>query len=130
MTGKTGSFTPTTDHDADSFYRVTLTATDSDGLSTSKTVMIRPETVNLAISSTPAAGAPISYAGFPLVAAPHTAPAAIGFRTSVSAAQRFVANGRAMSSRDGRTGARSRMTSRSPRATWRSSRATATPGRW
>ena len=37
-TGKTASFTPATDHDADSYYRVTLTATDSDGLSASKTV--------------------------------------------------------------------------------------------
>ncbi len=93
VTGKTGSFTPTTDHDADSYYRVMLTATDSDGLSTSKTVVIRPETVNLSIASTPA-GAPIDYAGYSLVAAPHRAQAAIGFRTSVSAAQRFVANGR------------------------------------
>ena len=94
VTGKTGSFTPTTDHDADSSYRVTLTATDSDGLSASKTVVIRPETVNLSISSTPAAGAPIDYAGYPLTA-PHNAQAAIGFRTSVSTAQRFLANGRA-----------------------------------
>jgi PKD repeat protein len=94
VTGKTGSFTPTTDHDADSFYRVTLTATDSDGLSASKTAVIRPEAVSLSIASTPA-GAPINYAGYPLVAAPHKAPAAIGFRTSVAAAQRFVANGRA-----------------------------------
>ena len=94
-TGKTSSFTPTVDHDADSFYRVTLAATDSDGSRSSKTVVIRPEAVNLSIASTPAAGAPVSYAGYSLVAKPHTAPAAIGFRTSVSAAQRFVAGGRA-----------------------------------
>ena len=93
VTGKTGSFTPSTDHDADSFYRVTLTATDSDGLTSSKTVVLRPETVNLSIASSPA-GAPIDYAGYALVAAPHKAQASIGFRTSVSAAQRFVANGR------------------------------------
>ncbi len=93
LTGKTSSFTPTTDHDADSYYRVTLTATDSDGSSASKTVVIRPETVNLSIASTPA-GAPINYAGYSLVAAPHRAQAAIAFRTSVSAAPQFVTNGR------------------------------------
>ena len=93
MTGKTGSFTTSTDHDADSFYRVTLTATDSQGLTDSKTVVLRPETVSLSIASSPA-GAPINYAGYSLVAAPHKAQASIGFRTSVSTAQRFVANGR------------------------------------
>ena len=40
--GKSASFTPATDHDADSYYRVTLTATDSEGVSTAKTVTIRP----------------------------------------------------------------------------------------
>ena len=49
--------------------------------------------MNLSIASSPA-GAPINYAGYSLVAAPHKAQAAIGFRTSVSTAQRFVANGR------------------------------------
>jgi glucose/arabinose dehydrogenase len=94
LTGKSATFTPTSDHDADSYFRVTLTATDSDGVSTSKTVVIRPKTVNLSIASTPA-GAPVSYAGYSLVAAPHQARAAIGFRTTVAAAQRFVAGGRA-----------------------------------
>ncbi len=93
LTGKTGSFTPTTDHDADSFYRVTLTATDSDGATASKTVVIHPQTVGLSIASAPA-GAPIGYAGYSLFAAPHAARAAIGFHTTVSAAQRFVADGR------------------------------------
>ena len=94
LTGKTGAFTPTTDHDADSYYRVTLTATDSDGLAASKTVVINPQTVNLAISSTPA-GAPFTYAGYALVAAPRRTQAAIGFRTSIAAGERFVAGGRA-----------------------------------
>jgi len=95
LTGKKATFTPTTDHDADSFYRVTLTATDSDGATASKTIVLRPEAVNLSIASTPAAGAPITYAGYSLVAAPHKAQAAIGFHTSVAAAQRFAAGGRA-----------------------------------
>ena len=93
--GKTTSFAPSTDHDADSYYRVTLTATDSDGSTSSKTVVIRPEAVNLSIASTPAAGAPVTYAGYSLIAKPHSAKAAIGFRTSVAAAQRFIAGGRA-----------------------------------
>jgi hypothetical protein len=70
-----------------------LTAADSKGLSTSKTVVINPQTVNLTISSVPA-GAPVVYAGYPLVAAPHQARTSIGFRTSISAAEQFVANGR------------------------------------
>jgi hypothetical protein len=49
--------------------------------------------VNLTISSVPA-GAPIVYAGFPLVAAPHRATAAVGFLTTVGAAPRFSQNGR------------------------------------
>ncbi len=99
LTGKTGSFTPTTDHDADSFYRITLTATDSDGLSSSKTATISPQTVGLEIASLPA-GAPIAYAGYSLVAAPHRARAAIDFRTSVSAAERFVSGGRSYEFQD------------------------------
>jgi glucose/arabinose dehydrogenase len=93
LTGKTASFAPSTDHDADSFYRVTLTATDSKDLSTSKTVVINPQTINLALASVPA-GAPISYAGYSLVADPYRARAAIDFRTSIMAAERFVRNGR------------------------------------
>jgi hypothetical protein len=40
------------------------------------------------------AGAPISYAGYSLVAGPHRARAAIDFRTSVAAAERFTSGGR------------------------------------
>ena len=128
MTGKTGSFTTSTDHDADSFYRVTLTATDSQGLTDSKTVVLRPETVSLSIASNPA-GAPINYAGYSLVAAPHQAQAAIGFRTSVAAGQRFVANGRTWEFASWRTAARSRTTSRFRRRPCPWSPTTATPGR-
>jgi glucose/arabinose dehydrogenase len=93
LTGKTASFVTSTDHDADSYYRIMLTATDSKGFSSSKTVVINPQTVNLTISSVPA-GAPVVYAGYPLVAAPHHALTSIGFKTSISAADQFVANGR------------------------------------
>ena len=40
-------FTPRTDHDADSYYEVTLTATDSGGLTGTRTITLRPETVPL-----------------------------------------------------------------------------------
>jgi PKD repeat protein len=90
VAGKNTSFTPATDHDADSHYRITLTATDSKGRSTAKTVTIVPQTVRLTISSIPA-GAPITYAGYPQVAAPFNAAAATGFLTTVGAAERFAA---------------------------------------
>ena len=93
VAGKNTAFTPATDHDADSYYRITLTATDSKGLSTAQTVTIVPQTVRLTISSVPA-GAPITYAGYPQVAAPFTATAATGFLTTVGAAERFAVNGR------------------------------------
>ena len=93
LAGKATSFVPATDHDADSHYRVTLTATDSKGLSTSKTITIVPQTINLAIASVPP-GAPITYAGYPQVAAPHVVKAATGFLTTVGAAERFFHNGR------------------------------------
>ena len=93
LNGKNASFTPATDHDADSHYRVTLTAIDSKGVTASKTVTIVPQTINLTISSSPA-GAPLTYAGFSQVAAPFRTAAAVGFRTTVSAAERFVSGGR------------------------------------
>ncbi len=70
LNGKNASFTPATDHDADSHYRVTLTAIDSKGVSASKTVTIVPQTIDLTIASVPA-GAPITYAGYPQVAGPY-----------------------------------------------------------
>jgi hypothetical protein len=91
--GRSASFTPATDHDADSYYRVTLTATDSKGLASSKTVTIVPQTVNLDISSVPP-GAPLTYAGYPQTAAPYVTRAAVGFLTTVSAAERVSVNGR------------------------------------
>ena len=87
LSGRNASFTPATDHDADSHYRVTLTATDSKGVSASKTVTIVPQTIDLTIASVPA-GAPITYAGYPLVAGPYRATAATGFLTTVGAAER------------------------------------------
>src|SRR5204862_448568 len=70
FTGADTSFTPLTDHDADSFYTVTLTVTDGDGIATTQSVNVRPQTVALTLDSTPA-GAPLAYAGTS-VTAPYT----------------------------------------------------------
>jgi glucose/arabinose dehydrogenase len=87
------SFQALRDHDADSYYEITLRATDSDGLTGSQVVQIRPETAPFSIRSDPA-GAPVSYAGASATT-PFDTSAAIGFNTTVSAAAAFTAsNGR------------------------------------
>ncbi|MDX6668354.1 MAG: hypothetical protein QOK04_1734, partial [Solirubrobacteraceae bacterium] len=86
-TGSSTSFNPLTDHDANSHYDVTLTATDSKGVSASKAVSIYPETVKLTIASSPS-GAPVTYAGANQTA-PVTVTTAVGFTTSISAAFQF-----------------------------------------
>ena len=91
FSGSPTSFTPLTSHDADSYYDVTLTATDANGLSASKTVSINPETVSFTLASVPT-GAPISYAGVNQTA-PYTTNAAIGFATTITAANQFVSGG-------------------------------------
>ena len=60
--GAEPSFTPPGDHDADSYYEIELTATDSDGVVDRKTVEIHPETVPFTLASVPA-GVPLSYSG-------------------------------------------------------------------
>ncbi|UUY05629.1 PKD domain-containing protein [Svornostia abyssi] len=80
------------DHDADSWYEIELTATDPGGVAAKRTVELRPETVPLRVESAPA-GAPVTYAGRARTA-PYAQDAAVGFRTSVSAAERFVKDGR------------------------------------
>ena len=89
---KTPTFTALDDHDADSFYEITLKVTDSSGLSSSTTIQLRPETVQLTLASSPA-GAPVTYGG-QSATAPLTRTAAIGHRTTVSAAQSFASGGR------------------------------------
>ena len=86
------SFTALRDHDSDSYYDVILTARDSAGLTGTRTITIRPETVNLTLASTPA-GAPLGYAG-QAGSAPWTRTTAIGFDTTVAADERFTSNGR------------------------------------
>jgi glucose/arabinose dehydrogenase/PKD repeat protein len=87
----TVQFTPSTDHDADSHYEATLTATDSDDLEGQVTKLIQPETASVHIDSSPT-GAPISYGGLDRVA-PVDRLAAIGFASTITAGQSFVRDG-------------------------------------
>jgi glucose/arabinose dehydrogenase/PKD repeat protein len=87
-----GQFTIRSDHDADSHYEITLTATDSSGFTSSTTTSINPETVQMTLASQPT-GASLTYAGR-AVTAPFTAQSAIGFATSISAANQVQSGGR------------------------------------
>jgi glucose/arabinose dehydrogenase/PKD repeat protein len=88
----TPSFVALDDHDADSYYEVTLRVTDSHGLQGTRTITLRPETVGLTLESVPP-GAPLSYGNIRGVG-PMVRTAAVGYRTTISAAGSFVAGGR------------------------------------
>jgi glucose/arabinose dehydrogenase len=91
--GAATQFTTVRDHDADSHYEVTLTATDGQGLSTTlPPVSVYPETVELAIRSHPK-GVKLSYGGRG-VKAPLTVDAAIGFLANLSAPEQVTIKGR------------------------------------
>ena len=92
FSGAAARFSTGQDHDADSSFKVTMTATDSGGLSRRRTVSIRPRVVRFALTSSPP-GAPVSYAGS-AARAPHQRLSAAGFRTSISAAEQFDVGGR------------------------------------
>ncbi len=92
LTGANADFQTWNDHDADSYYDITVTATDSDGLTATKSIQIHPQTVDLAIESVPA-GAPVSYSGR-AGTAPWTPTTAIGYATTVSAEARFNTGGK------------------------------------
>ena len=92
LTGKSASFNALQDHDADSFYEVKLTVTDSEGHRGSQTIELRPETVPLTLQSSPQ-GAPLSYSGI-AATAPVVKAAAINYHTTISAGASFVSGGR------------------------------------
>jgi glucose/arabinose dehydrogenase len=91
LTGNLTSFPIRTDHDANSHYHITLTATDSAGRSDQKTVDIWPKAVNLTFTSSPP-GAPITYGGT-VTNAPYVQQSAIGFQSTISADPTFVSGG-------------------------------------
>ena len=86
------SFTAAIDHDADSYYEVTLTARDSTGLTGTRSISLRPETTTAKITSSPT-GAPVTYGGRDFTT-PVDQPTAVGFRTSLTADPSFVRDGR------------------------------------
>ncbi|MDQ3609593.1 MAG: discoidin domain-containing protein, partial [Actinomycetota bacterium] len=94
-TGETASFTAGDDHDADSNYEITLIASDSRGLSSQKTVIINPKTVQYTLDSDPA-GVNVSYGGIS-AKTPMTRTSAVGYRTTISANQTVEVNGRTLS---------------------------------
>ena len=91
LPGAEQSFTPAGDHDADSYYEIEFTATDSEGQQDTKTVVIRPETIALTLASSPP-GATLSYSARGYLA-PATVTSAIGYRTSVSAPETLTPAG-------------------------------------
>jgi PKD repeat protein len=90
--GGATSFTPLTDHDADSHYEIRLTATDSGGRSSSQTIELRPETSDVELASSPP-GAPLAYDDRELPA-PYSTEAAVGYRAQITAPQTFERGGR------------------------------------
>ena len=86
------SFSPLADHDADSFYRVTLTARDSGGVTASVTHTVVPQTVAVTLASSPT-GAPVTF-GPTAGVAPLLRTSAVGHQTTITAADTFVASGR------------------------------------
>lgn len=91
LTGRVGSFTiPTTgEASADTSYDITVTATDSNGLSTAKTVTVRPRTANLTLETEPA-GLGVTLDGVP-VSTPHTVQGVVGFQRGLAAPVRKTA---------------------------------------
>ena len=91
-TGGSTTFNPPTAYDADTYYDVTLSATDSKGHVGSKTVRIDPQTVAITLASVPA-GAPLTYVSQPAAAAPFTKTVAIGYAMLLGATDQFTKNG-------------------------------------
>lgn len=79
------------DHDSDSHYAVTLTATDGAGLKDSVAWRLDPETATVRLRSVPA-GASFGY-GDQSLTAPADHPSTIGLRTSVAPAATFAHGG-------------------------------------
>jgi glucose/arabinose dehydrogenase/PKD repeat protein len=85
LTGRAGSFTiPTTgEPSADTSYEVTVTATDSSGVSSSKVVNIFPHKSVIGLASSPS-GLGVFVDGIP-VSTPHQVTGAEGFQRELSA---------------------------------------------
>jgi hypothetical protein len=91
MTGSRAGFRIPSDHSADSFFTIIVTARDSGGLEAAHAVTIRPRTTTVRIGSSPR-GAPVTFAGT-RQAAPLVAEHAVGFETVLAAARSFERDG-------------------------------------
>jgi hypothetical protein len=92
--GREFSFRPLRDHDADSYYKVLVAAFDRYGLPQLQPpheISLRPKTTKISLDSQPA-GAPIAY-GAEELHAPVVRRAAVGHRTTVTAAATFESDG-------------------------------------
>lgn len=92
--GREFAFRPLRDHDADSYYKVVVVATDRSGLTQLEPpheITLRPKTTKLSIDSQPA-GAPIVYGNVELET-PVERRAGVGHRTHVTAADTFESDG-------------------------------------
>ncbi|GAB7036239.1 MULTISPECIES: PA14 domain-containing protein [Catenuloplanes] len=91
LTGRAGSFTvPVTgESSADTWYGITVTATDANGLSTSATIEIRPVTAPLTITTDPP-GLAVHLDGVP-VSTPHRVLGVAGFQREIYAPPTAVA---------------------------------------
>lgn len=91
ISGRAGSFTiPTSgEASADTSYEITVTATDDNGLYTSKTVSVYPRKSHITLQTSPP-GLPLFLDGVP-VTAPHTVEGVIGFQRALNAPVNAVA---------------------------------------
>ncbi len=91
LTGRTGSFTiPTTgEAAADTSYEIIVTATDGNGLFTTRSVTIRPRTAQLGLATAPA-GLGLVLDGVP-VATPLSVTGVVGFQRELAAPPTAVA---------------------------------------
>lgn len=91
LTGRAGSFTiPTTgEASADTSYEVTVTATDSTGLATSKVITVRPRTADLTFATSPP-GLGLRLDGIP-ISTPFTVEGVAGFQRGLDAPATAVA---------------------------------------
>ena len=92
--GAAAAFATYVDHDADSYYEVILTASDSEGGSATRRIQIRPEDQSTSPWRALPAGAPILYSGQGPFAAPTQRSAAVGYQATVEAPNLFVFDGR------------------------------------
>jgi glucose/arabinose dehydrogenase len=92
--GRAFIYRPLRDHDADSYYTISVYAIDGYGLGQrgpAHEITLRPKTTEISLDSTPA-GAPIAYGGEELDT-PVTRRTAVGHRTTVTAAASFERDG-------------------------------------